>query len=62
MKVKVELDDSDWQKVLAQLAQGPWAQVNPLIMQIGQQLMPRPNSQDETAKKPEEPPAGKRLS
>jgi hypothetical protein len=34
----VDLDPEEWQRVLAVLAQGPWATVNPLIMKIGQQL------------------------
>ena len=49
----VELSLDDWNKVLAILAQAPWATVNPLIMTIGEQLRgqapssvpapPRPN-------------------
>jgi hypothetical protein len=43
----VQLPIEDWNKVLAILAQAPWGQVNPLLMQIGEQLRhaggPRPN-------------------
>lgn len=34
----IRLDIEEWQRVLAILAQGPWATVNPLIMKIGEQL------------------------
>jgi hypothetical protein len=36
--IKVQLSIDDWNKVLAILAQAPWSQVNPLLMQIGEQL------------------------
>jgi hypothetical protein len=36
--IEVRLPMEDWQRVLAHLAQAPWAQVNPLIMAIGEQL------------------------
>lgn len=36
--VEIKLPIEDWQRVLAHLAQAPWAQVNPLIMAIGDQL------------------------
>ena len=44
--IEVRLTGEEWQRVLAVLAQGPWASVNPLIMSIGEQLRaqaPRPN-------------------
>jgi hypothetical protein len=34
----VRLDLEEWQRVLAVLAQAPWATANPLIMKIGEQL------------------------
>lgn len=36
--IEVKLDSDEWQRVLAILAQAPWAQANPLIMKIGEQL------------------------
>jgi hypothetical protein len=36
--IEVRLPLEEWQRVLAVLAQAPWAQVNPLIMAIGEQL------------------------
>ena len=46
----VNLEQEDWNRLLAVLAQGPWNVVNPLIMKIGEQLRqqsPRPNGPDE---------------
>ena len=43
MRQTVELEEGDWQKVLGILATAPWSQANPLIMAIGQQLMPKPD-------------------
>lgn len=34
----VQLEDEEWQRVLAVLAQAPWQVANPLIMKIGEQL------------------------
>jgi hypothetical protein len=34
----VSLDNEDWQKVMAILAQAPWNVANPLLMKIGEQL------------------------
>jgi hypothetical protein len=34
----VRLELEEWQRVLAVLAQAPWATANPLIMKIGEQL------------------------
>ena len=34
----VDLDETEWQNVLAILATAPWNQANPLLMKIGQQL------------------------
>jgi hypothetical protein len=34
----IDLHPEDWQRVLAILAQAPWATANPLIMSIGQQM------------------------
>ena len=36
--IEVRLDNEEWQRVLAILAQAPWSAANPLIMKIGQQL------------------------
>ena len=36
--IEVRLDNEEWQRVLAVLAQGSWATVNPLIMRIAEQL------------------------
>ena len=44
--IAVKLELEDWNRVLAVLAQAPWATVNPLIMSIGEQLRsqaPKPN-------------------
>lgn len=48
--MRVELEQEDWNRVLAVLSQGPWNIVNPLIMAIGEQLRaqaPRPNGPQE---------------
>jgi hypothetical protein len=55
----VRLELEEWQRVLAILAQAPWATANPLIMKIGEQLRmqepapegvrPRGNGVDEEA-------------
>lgn len=36
--IAVRLEMEEWQRVLAILAQAPWAAANPLIMAIGEQL------------------------
>lgn len=36
--MKVELDYEEWQRVMAMMALAPWAQANPLLMKIGEQL------------------------
>lgn len=38
MTVSVSLDQEEWNRVLAVLAQAPWNVSNPLIMKIGEQL------------------------
>jgi hypothetical protein len=41
----VQLEDEEWQRLLAMLATQPWAHANPIIMKIGEQLRaqaPRP--------------------
>lgn len=56
MTVNLELED--WNRVLAILAQAPWATVNPLIMAIGEQLRqqpPRPNGPVEPPEARQEP-------
>jgi hypothetical protein len=37
-EVKVGLEQEEWQRVIAVLAQAPWTTANPLIMKIGEQL------------------------
>jgi hypothetical protein len=39
--IEVKLPIEQWQQVLAILAQASWAQANPLIMAIGDQLRAR---------------------
>jgi hypothetical protein len=34
----VELDDQEWQQVMAIIATAPWRDANPLLMKIGNQL------------------------
>lgn len=34
----VELEQEEWQKVMAVLSQAPWNVANPLLMKIGDQL------------------------
>ena len=34
----VQLEMDEWQRVLAMMALAPWAQANPLLMKIGEQL------------------------
>lgn len=34
----VQLDDEEWQRVLAIVAQAPWNVANPLLLKIGDQL------------------------
>lgn len=51
----VDLPGEDWNKVLAILAQAPWATANPLIMAIGEQLRargPQPGGEREQASNP----------
>jgi len=50
--VEVRLAIEDWQRVLQILATASWAQANPLIMAIGEQLRaqaPKPNGAGEVA-------------
>ena len=49
--LNVQLEMQEWNGVLSLLAQAPWAQANPLIMKIGEQLRTqatarRPNGVD----------------
>jgi hypothetical protein len=39
--IEVKLPIEQWQQVLAILARAPWAEANPLIMGIGEQLRAR---------------------
>jgi hypothetical protein len=39
--IEVKLPIEQWQQVLAILATAPWAQANPLIMALGEQLRAR---------------------
>jgi hypothetical protein len=34
----IQLDDEEWQRVLAIIASAPWNVANPLLMKIGDQL------------------------
>jgi hypothetical protein len=34
----VELDDQEWQQVMAIIATAPWRDANPLLMKMGSQL------------------------
>lgn len=46
----VNLEQQEWNQVLAVLAQAPWQTVNPLIMKIADQLRmqtPKPNGTGE---------------
>lgn len=36
--MRIEMEEREWQAVLAVLAQAPWGQVNGLIMKIGEQM------------------------
>jgi hypothetical protein len=36
--MRVELENQDWNQLLAILAQAPWHVANPIIMKIGEQL------------------------
>jgi hypothetical protein len=40
----VELNDGEWQAVLAMMALAPWRDANPLLMKIGQQLQAQQQS------------------
>ena len=35
---RVDLDDEEWQRVIAIIATAPWSQANPLLMKISAQL------------------------
>ena len=51
----VELDNEEWQKVMAVLATAPWNVANPLLMKIGEQLRPQSNSGGEPVLRPPQP-------
>ena len=38
MILAVQLSQEDWQRVLAAMSHAPWKDVNPLLMNIGEQL------------------------
>jgi hypothetical protein len=42
----VQLEDEEWQRVLAVLANAPWSVANPLIMRIGEQLRMQQQADD----------------
>jgi hypothetical protein len=46
----VQLEDEEWQRVLAVLAQAPWNVANPLIMKIGEQLRVQQQKDDPNAR------------
>jgi hypothetical protein len=35
---QIDLEDTEWNAVMAQLAEGPWRTMNPLLIKIGAQL------------------------
>jgi hypothetical protein len=39
----VELEDGEWQTVLAMMSLAPWRDANPLLMKIGNQLRVQQN-------------------
>lgn len=41
----VELDDKEWQQVVAVLSNGPWNVVNPILTKLAQQLQHGGNSE-----------------
>jgi hypothetical protein len=47
----VTLSEQEWQQVMGLMALGPWRDVNPLLMKIGQQLQQQSVRQ-------EQPPRG----
>jgi len=49
--IEVRLPIEQWQQVLAILSQAPWAQANPLIMGIGEQLRARTDERAAAAKR-----------
>ena len=58
--MRVELEQPEWNNVLAILARASWAEANPLIMAIGEQLrqqagtaQPRPNGGVDVSLEPE---------
>lgn len=50
----VELNDQEWQQVLAIIGDAPWRVANPLLMKIGEQL----RAQLRPAEKQSAPPGG----
>jgi hypothetical protein len=48
--IAVQLEMEEWQRLLAIVAQAPWATANPLIMAIGEQLRVRSESAAAAAK------------
>ena len=56
--IAVQLEMEEWQRLLAIVAQAPWATANPLIMAIGEQLRaqtPKPNGSGEAVPQQEPP-------
>jgi hypothetical protein len=48
----VELDDQEWQQVMAIIATASWRDANPLLMKIGNQLRQQTPAAPATAGKP----------
>jgi len=42
--VKVELEEREWQAVINVLSTGPWRDVHPLLMKIGEQVRMQTNT------------------
>lgn len=53
----VELDEKEWQQVIAVLATGPWNVVNPILTKVAQQLQGKPNGAEPRKAKGSERPS-----
>jgi hypothetical protein len=51
--MRIELDEPELRQVLAILSNAPWAQANPLIMKIAQQMQAAPPAQGVPAPRPD---------
>jgi hypothetical protein len=48
----VDMEDQEWQQVMAIIATAPWRDANPLLMKIGNQLRQQTPAAPTTAGKP----------